>query len=170
MSMAKRRSKIYNNPNQLNLFEVLEALREARTTSFGGSLNIQQQIKNIISEALKGCPLSRWQVAAQMSELAGIDITKGMLDAWSAESREYHRFPLEFVPAFCRVTGNYELLRFVCESAGCYMAEGEEVILAEFGRLDRKEAEIGEERKKLHALWARFAGENKERPDAGNNS
>jgi hypothetical protein len=41
-------------------------------------------------------PLSRYQVAAKMSELLDVDITKTMLDSWTAESKEQHRFPALF--------------------------------------------------------------------------
>lgn len=127
---------------QLDLFSLLEELKEARDQSEAGSFNIQVQVKALIGEALKRCPLSRFQVAARMSELLGVEVTKWMLDAWTAESKEYHRFPAEYLPAFCRITGSYELLRLLVEKAGCYLIEGEEVLLTELGRIQKMRQEL----------------------------
>ena len=137
--MSKKRRIL---DGQLDLFKLLETLERIRTETVGGSFNIHLQTKSIVTQALKTCQLSRFQVAAGMSELLGVEVTKWMLDSWTAESKEDHRFPLEYAPAFCRVTGDYTLLRFVCEQAGCYMIEGEEILLTEKGRLQKMRKDL----------------------------
>lgn len=71
----------------LDLFEV-----PVPTVPLPGALNFNLQLRHLLSEALKACPLSRIEVAARMSELTGDTITKHQLDAWTAESREGWRF------------------------------------------------------------------------------
>jgi len=157
MSMSKRHKALDDSQLKLKL-EIFETLERARTMAVEGSLNIQAQIKGLISQGLKRSPLSRYQIAAQISELTGQEVTKWQLDSWTAESKEGHRPPMEILPAFCRATGAYDLLRFLCEKAGCYMIEGEDILLTELGRLQKmrnelraKEREIGEYLDKIGA-------------------
>ena len=89
----------------LPLIDLIEATKAAPKKP--GAYDVAAEIRGWASAALKGSPKSRYQVAAEMSELIGIEITKSMLDAWTAESKEGHRLPVEFVPAFCTVTNNY---------------------------------------------------------------
>jgi len=107
-----------------------------------GDLNISLRIRDAISQALRKSKLSRYQIAALMSELTGSDISKTMLDAYSADSKEYHRFPLEWVPAFIRATGDEAILKAVAEAAGCQVVSGDEAVYAEIARLERQEEEI----------------------------
>ena len=89
--MAKMKKSI--DTNQLS-FETLKFLQEREAVSKpAGSMDIDRFFRESISESLKNCPLSRYQVAARMSELTGQEISKAMLDSWTAESKEGHRFP-----------------------------------------------------------------------------
>lgn len=108
----------------------------------GGSLEYSIELCHVLSAALKASPKSRYQVASEMSELTGQEITKAMLDAWTAESKTPWRFPFEFAAAFevaCVTTGLQELLG---RKRGSRILVGEEVLLAELGRLEKTEAEI----------------------------
>ena len=155
--MSKKRHTLDDSQLKLKL-EIFETLERARAMATEGSLDVQAQIKGLISQGLKRSPLSRYQIAAQISELTGQEVTKWQLDSWTAESKEGHRPPMEILPAFCRATGAYDLLRFLCEKAGCYMIEGEDILLTELGRLQKmrnelraKEREIGEYLDKIGA-------------------
>lgn len=94
--MAKKK-KGEPAPGQISLFDFMEEIQEkveaSNTEINPGSLNISVQLRNELSEGLKYSTLSRHQVAARMSELIGTEITKSQLDSWTAESKEYHRFP-----------------------------------------------------------------------------
>lgn len=108
----------------------------------GGSLEYSHELCHVLSDALKHSPKSRYQIAADMSELTGQDITKAMLDAWTAESKQPWRFPFEFAAAFevaCISTCLQELLG---RKRGSRILVGEEVLLAELGRLEKAEADI----------------------------
>ena len=79
----------------------------------GGSLDYATELRCVLSDALKQSPRSRHEIAARMSELTGQDITKSMLDSWTAESKSPWRFPFEFAAAFeaaCESTCLQELL------------------------------------------------------------
>lgn len=67
----------------------------AAPTPIPGALNMSTEMRGLVSNILKDCPKSRFEVAARMSELTGVEITKYQLDSWTAESRDGWRFPLE---------------------------------------------------------------------------
>jgi hypothetical protein len=150
--MAKIKQRI--DINQASLFDILKNLQEESQVSRpAGSFDIDSQFRAAISEALKHCPLSRWQVAARMSELVGYEISKAMLDSWTAESKEGHRFPAIFLPAFCEVTGCSEPLKIMGKPVGVFVLPGPDALRAEIQRseeeINRKQAE---KRKRLMFL------------------
>lgn len=104
-----------------------------------GSLNFAIQLRALLSRVLKECPHSRNQVAARMSDLLGTDVSKFQLDAWTAESREPWRFPLEYVPAFEAACESYALTEWLAEKRGGQVLFGKEALMAELGRLQRQQ-------------------------------
>lgn len=135
--MAK--SKKYLD-NQLSIFEFLENAQTevARAGKSPGGMNVDVPFRERVSDALRNCPLSRYQVAARMSEMVGQDITKTMLDSWTAESKEQHRFPAVFLPAFCEAVGSTELLRMLGQVVGAFVLPGPEALRAEIQRIEEE--------------------------------
>ncbi len=108
----------------------------------GGSLDYATELRCVLSDALKRSPRSRHEIAGRMSELTGQDITKSMLDAWTAESKSPWRFPFEFAAAFeaaCESTCLQELLG---RKRGSRILVGEEALLAEMGRIQKTKDEL----------------------------
>lgn len=143
MARRKQQPRWHEDDAQPNLFDLIRedeqrATREAAPASF----NISYRLRSEISEGLKRCPLSRYEVAGRMSDLLGIEVTKSQLDSWTAESKEFHRFPAEYLPAYCAVTGHKEPLRMMARLVQCYLLESEEALLAELGRIDQTKREL----------------------------
>lgn len=111
-----------------------------------GSLDMSQRVKETLSAVLKAAPFKRWEIAGRMREYLGFEITESQLNAWSAESKEGHRFPLEYLPAFCYATSDYTLADLIVRGCGCKLIKSEEVILLELARID-DEARQREDRK-----------------------
>jgi len=136
--MAKNKFK---DINQMDLFA---AVREDQNKMLlglkgtPGSLNMGSAIREALYEAIKGCPMKRYEIAAKMSELTDADISKAMLDAWTAESKEDHRFPLEYIAAFCQVTGCTKPLELVCRPVGVFALGGPEVLRSERQKLNEQ--------------------------------
>ena len=109
-----------------------------------GSMDIDTEIRAAISQDIKhahdstGRELSRYEVAARMSELTGIEITKSMLDNFSAESHEKHRFPCQFLPAFVITTGQRMAFEVLSRRSGLFALPGPEALRAEIQRLDEE--------------------------------
>ncbi|NHM25428.1 hypothetical protein G7K71_08470 [Desulfofundulus sp. TPOSR] len=145
---------------QLTIFDVIreDEARQQEERPAPGSFNISSRLRNAISEGLKRSSLSRYEVAARMSELVGVEITKSQLDSWTAESKEYHRFPAEYLPAFCLVTGHLEPLRMMARMLKCYVLESKEALLAELGRIDQVKRDLARRekvvREMIEKMWA----------------
>lgn len=117
-----------------------------------GSKAVGREIKRLISEGIKRSGLSRYQVAARISELVGWDLTKTMLDAYTAESKAGHRVPAEILPAFCLATGYYMPLKALSEAAGGAFLETEQVVYAELAAVDEQISRLKEHQRKLKSL------------------
>ncbi|GAB4485912.1 MAG: hypothetical protein OHK006_12840 [Thermodesulfovibrionales bacterium] len=125
-------------------------IREAETLSRQtespalGSMDIDTELRHALSQDLKhatvpctGRELSRYDVAARMSELVGHEITKSQLDNWTAEAHEKHRFPAQYLPAFILATGGQRrAFEALSRRSGLFALPGPEALRAEIQRLE----------------------------------
>lgn len=119
-------------------------------TSETPNYHIHSLIKDAISESLKKCRNSRHQVAAKMSEVLNTDITKSQLDSWSAESKEFHRIPAEYVPAFCYASENNLLLKVIVTPVkGVQLIENKDAIKLEITKLNDEIKRIRDQKRYL---------------------
>jgi len=162
--MAKKKQKIVSGVNnQLNLFDFLK--NESKSTNIDsnhgpGSLNMQISLRQALNEAIKQCPLSRWQIAGKMSELVDHEVSKYMLDSWTSESKEGHRFPAEYLPAFCHVTGILKPLQILGEAINTFTMPGGEALRAEIQKLDEEEKKIRSEKRRRMILLKELCGDD----------
>lgn len=140
--------------DQMSLFDMLVENQRGEVSPREGSLDIDTEFRGVISEELKGCPYSRYHIAGRMSELTGTEITKAMLDSWTAESKELHRFPAIFLPAFCVAVGSSAPLDFLAKKAGVFVLPGKEALRAEIQKLTDKRDKTTKQIKKRKAFLA----------------
>jgi len=122
-------------------FESLFAIPDPKEPT-AGSMDCGSELRHLVSKTLKACPKDRFTIAAEMSMLTGREISKSMLDSWSAESRAEWRFPLEFAPAFEVATGTSVLTEFMARKCGRKVYAGTDVLAAELGKLSALKDEI----------------------------
>jgi len=158
--MARRRQQYIDNDLQPSLFDLIrenEQRREGNAFA-AGSFNISCRLRSELSEGLKHSPFSRYEVAARMSDLLGVEVTKSQLDSWTAESKEYHRFPAEYLPAFVAATGYKEPIRLMAKMVDCYLLESEEALLAELGRIDQVKRDLSRKEKAVREYLTQLKG------------
>lgn len=114
-----------------------------------GALAVGHPLRHLLSDLLKASPLSRFDIAARMSELTGQDITKHQLDSWTAESRDGWRFPLEYLPAFEAAVQTHEVTVWLADLRGCRLLVGKDALEAELGKLERARDEAGKRIRQL---------------------
>ena len=143
------------DPHQLSLLDVLKKEEERMLLGLRdapGALNMRALVRNALYEAIKGSTLSRWEIAAKMSELTDQEISRFMLDAWTSESKEGHRFPLEYAPAFCRATGSTRPLEIVCQPVGMFALGGPDALRSQKQRLTEQMAEMRQQATEIDRL------------------
>ena len=122
-------------PEQLPLY--------SKEAPIPGSLNDESIVRGIVTNAIKNCTKSREIIAEEMSELVGDRITVRMLNSYTSEAAEQHRWPAQYTRAFCHVVENWLLLRCITERSGFHLISDEEIELLDLGRqyLKRKAAD-----------------------------
>lgn len=125
---------------QQSLFDYIRSINETRRSdsSTEGTLNIRERLRCSLSRAIKDCRLSRAQIAGEMSHLLGVDVTKSIIDAWTAESKDNYRIPAEYLPAFCRVTDSNEAIEILNETAGMFSMPGPDALRSEIQKWSEK--------------------------------
>jgi hypothetical protein len=107
-----------------------------------GALDVGLPLRVLLSEQLRNSRLSRGQVAYRMSELLGHEVSKHQLDAWTAESREGWRFPLEYLPALEVALGTHDVCEWLAELRGARLSVGREVLETQLGKLANMKTEL----------------------------
>lgn len=139
--MSKRHPK--TDPAQLSLLDLLQKTQELKEEApTQGSCNIEARLRHSLSDGIKQCPLSVYQIAGEMSHLLGETITEEMIRTWTAESKTRHQIWGSRLPAFCKVTGWRQPLEIVNEAAGMFCMPGPEALRAEIHRLAEEERRI----------------------------
>lgn len=109
-------------------------------------MNDSAVVRAGLVEAIRLSGLSREQIADEMSRLTATSVTVRRLNAFTAESREDFRFPLELVRAFCVVVNDFSLLESVASQANLYLVSETAHDLIDLGREYLKEKRANEKR------------------------
>ncbi len=134
--MGKRQPSLH--PAQLAFSFDLEA--EAHRQ--GSFAEADRMIAAGVSRILKEDPRTRFEIAADMSELLDSDVSKWMLDAWSSEARDGHNVSFSRMVLLAAITGRADVLNALMRPFGFAVLVGEEIYLAEIGHLEAKRRAI----------------------------
>ena len=70
---------------------------------------LEQEIAETVGTILASTPMSRFEIAARMSELLGEPISKLMLDAYASRARTDHKMPMSRFFALVLATKRHDL-------------------------------------------------------------
>ena len=162
--MSKKRKNLDNSgQSQLSLFDEIQRIQEnlaaCRTNAIEGSLNITEKLRAAMVCAIRTSGKDRFQIAGELSHLVGRQITKAMLDSWTAESKPGNRPPADILPAFCKVTSSTEPIEVLNEPAGIFGLPGPDALRAEIQKYAEQEKRARSEKRKREA----FLGEMERR-------
>ncbi|MBF0646413.1 hypothetical protein HTZ97_09400 [Desulfuromonas acetoxidans] len=155
--MTKRHVPV--DDGQLSLLDLIKESEELRrSTPSEGSMNIHSRFCHVLTQAIKDSGYSRFEIAGRMSHLLGIEITKFMIDSWTSESKEGHRIPAEYLPAFCSATESRESIQILSELGGMFCLPGPEALRAEIHKLSEEEKQIRIEKRKREQFLKEMEG------------
>ena len=102
-------------------------------------LAVTGEVREMLAEA-KAAGLDRYDIAARASKLAGRDVSKQMLDGYTADSREEFNVPLWLAPVLETVCDSTRLSVWHAGVRGGQLLIGDDVLDAEVGRAERAAA------------------------------
>jgi len=117
-----------------------------------GRLAWDGRLRALITGAIRQSRFSREEIAERMTLASGDAITRAMLDAWTAPSKNGHRFPLQLLPAFCDAVESQEILKDALAMLGARIATAEDLAYAEIGRLHVEGQKTADREKALRIL------------------
>lgn len=137
--MKKRRSA--TDPAQLGFtFDPpVPAIGEAELAG------LERVIAARVAVALKEDDRSRFEIAGAMSALLDDEVSKAMLDAYAAESKETHNISAARLLALIAVTERFDLLDLLVRRIGAALLVGEELHAARLGHLRAQRARLDQE-------------------------
>lgn len=115
-------------------------------------VGFRREISHLVSVAIEGAPCDRYELAAMMSRLADKEVSKAMLDGWSAESREAFNLPFYLVPAFEEACVTHALGNWLAEKRGSRLLIGKEALTAELGKLEQARNDASQKIKELKKI------------------
>ena len=155
--MTKKNKKTSPATNQMRLFDLLSEQAKGPTSAFdlfstGGEFRaaMTEDIKRAVDE--HGKELSRYDVAAKMSNLLDKEVTKSMIDNWTAQSHSGHNIDLDELVAFAMVTRGHRAVNARFRPAGLFALPGPDALRAAYQRLDEQEKEIKQDKREYRHL------------------
>jgi hypothetical protein len=119
----------------------------------GALAGLKTQISHAMSAVIRDCILDRYEIASQMSRLLGEEVSKTMLDAYTAESRDDQNIPAYRFLAFILATQSFDALDELLRPLGCRLLVGEQRQLAAIAELtarrDRLDRAIRDAKRRL---------------------
>lgn len=159
--MAKHRLSL-DDPRQGELFGAAPGAwaksteETMRAAVAEGELDEDLAVRALLNEDLRALPnVTRWEIAGRMSRALGKEVTKWQVDSWTAESKEGHRFPLAYLPAWAWATGSQRLLEHLAAKLGLRVTTDTELERAE---VQRKREWLRQEAAALRVQEKRLGG------------
>lgn len=127
------------------------------------AIDFRVRLAKAISKALKECPKSRAQIAAEASEILGDPFSENMLNNYASPGHDGHDISLTRFKAIARVTGQSWLWEVALEGEGLTLLEGKEAIFAQYGHAKQAEKEATNRRKALENLVSEIKGKERDK-------
>jgi len=144
--MSKKRRIV--DENQGSLFELIEQINTPAPRKVpSGEFKIVNELRESIREAIKESPLSRHQIAGEMSHLLDDSITKAQIDSWTRDVIQNERgesvtnnrhVPAQYLPALCKVTDSDGPLRILVQKMEYYLMPPKKVLESEIQKVKRR--------------------------------
>ncbi len=150
--MSKRRH--HRDADTLDLFQHERVFPVRAPQEFGTALDFNVRLAQAQARAIDEArehKIDRFEIARRMSVTLGKEVTKGMIDAYTAPSRGDHNISLIRFLAFVRATGCTWLWDVVLETEGLTVVQGEDAQLAQAAMAEKMAAHYAAEAKRLKA-------------------
>jgi hypothetical protein len=122
-------------------------------TVMPGSCDDDTVTRSILADAIKQSQHSRDEIADRMSVLLGSKLSVAMLNNFTSESKDRHRWPFAWTRAFCMATEDMRLVQHLAEQTGFILLPQADADIVRLGELvveqRRNEEEIANRAKNV---------------------
>lgn len=115
-------------------------------------------IRAALVHCITSSPLKRYDITARISELIDREVTKDMLDKYTAESAKYHRVPADLIPAICYVTQCNEPIEVLARACAGRFSPPAETLAAELEKLKVRRQALDQE---IHDVEQQMKGQRR---------
>ena len=115
----------------------------------GALAGFDRSIAGAVSQILKDDPRSRFEIAAGVSAMLDDEVSKAMLDAYSAEAKETHNISVSRFLALIAETQRFDILAALCQRIGCSIVVGEEILTVKLGHIEAQMQRLNAEKAAL---------------------
>lgn len=120
------------------------------------SMDYRRLVSEMISEMLDEADGDRYEIATRCSRLAGKEVSKYMLDAYSSGAREEYNAPAWLMPVLEVACDTHSYTQWLTGTRGGVLLVGRDALSAELGREQRK---IDAARRRLNKLKKQIGAE-----------
>lgn len=117
-----------------------------------GTMDFRLAVSELVAAGIAKSGMSRYAIAARMSELAEVETSKAILDSYTAPSREECNLPLWKAPVYEAASNQRHLAEWHAGVLGGRVLWGAEITDADLGRVERELLELQEQRRLLRQL------------------
>lgn len=150
-----------SSSDQGDLFQQLEQPALSAAEANAPDLDINPELLGAINTAIREAKkrgLSRERLVERMNLAlpdGGKPITLRQLNAWTAQSKEYHEFPARYLPAFCWATGCHLPLQVLAHPLGLEAVDRRDQAALALGQKLVAKAQLSREVRELQQLLDR---------------
>ncbi len=134
----------------------------APATAAAALAGLDARVARMVGEALNSDARAREVIAAEMAVLLEDDVSRAMLDAWSAPGKGQHNISFARMMAFIAVTKRFDLLDRELRAIGATVLVGEETLTARVGHLHAQMNRIQDELRTLKRIAPEIGGGREE--------
>ena len=139
-----------------DLFASIPRPAPAVPASMDYRVQVAHLVGELLDEARRHDPaMDRFAVAARVSTLVGKEVSKSMLDRYTAESREAFNVPFYLVPALETACASTRLTEWLAGIRGGRLVLGPDAIDAEIGRVQGDIEALRDQLRELQQLRRR---------------
>lgn len=113
------------------------------------SMDFRATVAQLLAQMFAESGLDRWEIAARASRLAGKEISKYMLDSYTAESRDACNAPAWSIPVFETVCNSTLVSNWLASLRGGRLFVGRDALTAELGRIEGQRDELADKVRSL---------------------
>lgn len=114
--------------------------------------HVGELINEMVAKAKANHGLDRWDIAARMSRLAGVETSKALLDSYTARSREECNLPFWKAPLLDLACREKDLVEWHARVLGGRVLWGSDILDADVGQRKRQIAQLQAELKAIETV------------------